>query len=160
MIDMIPNIIKELRRFYHDIDIKTENRMQSDDEIDRYHERLLDCDSIRTVFTPTGRLMGYVAYYRLDFDQLGRIICQIPFNALNENIDWGPICYLIDVTIDPEFRHTDVYKTLKLQFFQKNYNAQYFIGHAIYKKRSQPIRVFKRTEFMNKYIKEAVHGQG
>ena len=105
-----------------------------------------------------GRLLGYVAYYRINFEQLGRLVCQLPFNALEENITDGSILYLIDVTIDPEHRSTHVIKQLRDMLFSKNADCEFFIGHAIYKKRSQPIRVFKRTDIMKKYQKEPCHG--
>jgi hypothetical protein len=129
-----------------------------DASIDRYHEYMIGKDAISMVIE-NGRLLGYVAYYRINFEQLGRLVCQLPFNALEEDIVSGNILYLIDVTIDPEYRGTHVYKQLRDMLFSKNADCEFFIGHAIYKKRSQPIRVFKRTEIMKKYQKELVtHG--
>ena len=150
-------MLSELKRFYKTIDVQMEHPMD-DASIDAYHSYLIGKDAISMVIE-ADRLLGYVAYYRINFEQLGRLVCQLPFNAIEEDIVSGNICYLIDVTIDPEVRGKHVYKQLKEMFFSKNADCEYFIGHAIYKKRSQPIRVFKRTEIMNKYLKETMsHG--
>jgi len=149
-------MISELRRFYKTIDVQVEHPMD-DYAIDQYHSYMIGKDAISMVIE-NGRLLGYVAYYRINFEQLGRLVCQLPFNALAEDIVSGNILYLIDISIDPEYRGTHVIKELKQMFFSKNADCDFFIGHAIYKKRSQPIRVFKKTEIMNKYLKEAVHG--
>ncbi len=150
-------ILLELRRFYKDIDVQSLHPM-NDEQIDNYHRYILSQDAIRYVFEGE-RLLGYVAYYRINYEQLGRLVCQLPFNALSEDIVSGNILYLIDVTIDPEFRGKEVWKLLRDALFEKNADCEFFIGHAIYKKRSQPIRVFKQTEIMKKYQKELVtHG--
>ncbi len=144
-------LLNELTRFYYHIDVQVENPMSAD-QTRAYHAHLLDKDAIR--FAMAGdRLLAYVAYYRINHEQLGRLVCQEPFNAMTEDIQNGNICYLIDVTVDPDFRNGEVMKSLKKLYFAKNQDCDYFIGHAIYKKRSQPIRVFKRTEFMKRYLR-------
>lgn len=145
-------MLSELKRFYKTIDVQTDHPM-SDSEIDRYHAYLLSNNAISMVFEGE-RLLGYVSYYRINYEQLGRLVCQLPFNAIQEDIVSGNILYLIDITIDPEYRGTKVIKELKQMFFERNADCEFFIGHAIYKKRSQPIRVFKKTEIMQKYQKE------
>lgn len=145
-------LLFELLRFYKHIDVQTDNPMTNDAQIMNYHNHLIEQDAIRVIMNGD-RLLAYIAYYRINHEQLGRIICQEPFNACSEDIKSGNICYLIDVTIDPDYRLTEVGNMLKKLFFEKNQDCDYFIGHAIYKKRSQPIRVFKRTEFMKRYLR-------
>lgn len=150
-------ILKELTRFYKEVDIQVDNPMTSDSQIRNYHSWLLEKDLIRYVM-PECRLFAYISYYRLSFEQLGRIVAHEDIDVYNEDLEHGPICWVTDVTIDPEFRHTWVDGELKRLFFEKNHNAKYFIGHAIYKKRSQPIRVFKATDFLKRYCKGVYHG--
>jgi len=152
----MPDIFSELRRFYKDYD-KFKNDGQSDDELDRYHRRMLDCDAIRTVLDASGNLLGYVEYWRINFEQFGRLICKAGFNVHEEDIVSGPICYLSNTCIHPEHRRGPVYKTLRTMFFEKNFGAEYFVGEAL-RKKHQPVKVFKRTDFIKKYLKEVQHG--
>lgn len=148
------DIISELRRFYHNYDTFKNDGVLTDDEVDRYHKRLIDCDAIRTICDSSGNLLGYVEYWRVTFEQFGRLICQVPFNIHKEDIISGNICYLANTCIHPEHRRGLVYKQLKSMFFQKNFGAEYFVGEAM-RKKHQPVKVFKR----NAILKEGVnHG--
>ena len=145
-------VLDELTRFYKEVDIQVENPMTSVEAIQKYHSWLLEKDLIRFVM-PGCRLFAYISYYRLSFEQLGRMVCHEDLDVYNEDLEHGPICWVTDVTIDQTCKEPWVPMELKRQFFEKNHDATYFIGHAIYKKRSQPIRVFKATEFMKRYGK-------
>ena len=146
------DILSELKRFYKTIDIQSEHPM-SDEQIDIYHQYIIDKKAIRFIATEE-RLVAYVVFYKINYEQFGRLVCQLPFSALSEDIVSGNICYCMDVTIDPEFRNTEVMKLLKNLFFEAACGCEHFVGHAIYKKRSQPIRVFRGAEILKKYSKE------
>lgn len=143
-------LLDELTRFYHEIDVQVENPMTSTEQIQRYHSWLIEKDLIRYVM-PGCRLFAYISYYRLSFEQLGRMVAHEDIDCYNEDLEHGPICWVTDVTISEEGKLNGAAKELKRLFFEKNYDAKYFIGHAIYKKRSQPIRVFKATDFLKRY---------
>lgn len=147
-------VLDELTRFYKEVDIQVENPMSSVEAIQRYHSWLLEKDLIRVIM-PGCRLLAYISYYRLSFEQLGRMVAHENIDCYNEDLEHGPICWVTDVTIDQSCKEPWVPKELKRLFFEKNQDADFFIGHAIYKKRSQPIRVFKRTDFLKRYGKGA-----
>ncbi len=156
MVSLSVDVLSELKRFYKTIDIQPEHPM-TDEQIDNYHQYLINNNAIRFIFKDE-RLIAYVTFFKINYEQFGRLVCQIPFNATKEDIVSGNICYCMDVTIDPEFRNTEVMKHLKNLFFEGACGCEHFVGHAIYKKRSQPIRVFRGAEILKKYLKGANHG--
>jgi hypothetical protein len=120
------------------------------EEAEKYHKALLQKGRL-LYYTDTRGLAGYVESWRLTFDQLGRIICHEPFFPIQEDINTGDICYLANIWIRPD-RRNDIIKTLKLMFFRQNYICKYFIGHAL-RKKTQPIKVFTRKQFYDKYAR-------
>lgn len=98
-----------------------------------------------------GVILGYVETWRLSFEQFGRIICKAGFMLDREDITSGPICYLANTAIHPDYRSSFVVKYLKQQFFERNSDATFFVGEAL-RKRHQPVKVFK-----NRNLREVSH---
>ena len=96
-----------------------------------------------------GRVVGYVEFWRINFEQWGKIVCHEKIYIDIEDISNGNICYVTNVWINKEYRNTDVVKTLTLNFFKQNYRCDYFVGEAL-RKKTQPIKVFKRSELHSK----------
>jgi hypothetical protein len=111
-------------------------------------------------------LLGYGESWRINFEQFGRIVCGINlYDTLDsEDIEHGNIAYLANVTIHPEHRGTFVIRSLRNDFFLKNKDAEYFVGHAKRKRKTQPWKIFSKQEAYEKWainsnhLQEVLHG--
>lgn len=99
------------------------------------------------------RILGYCESWRINFEQLGRILCGAVFCADGENINDGNIAYVANAHILPEYQDGWVYKFLKDAFLKQNYACEYFVGEAR-RKKHQPFKCFKRRELIKNYLEE------
>lgn len=114
----------------------------------KYHDALISRGNIITV-SDGDVLCGYVEFWRLTYENFGRIICGEPFSALHENVVNGQIAYLANTFIKEEYRKSDVYKMLKKRFLEANALCTHFVGEAR-RKKCAPIKVFKRNQVMER----------
>lgn len=114
------------------------------EEADNYHATLLQQGNIITV-SENDLLCGYVEFWRLNFEQFGRIICGEPFSALHENVSNGQIAYVANTFIHKQYRHGEVYRMLRDRFFEANKLCTHFVGEAR-RKKTAPLKIFKRGE--------------
>lgn len=112
-----------------------------------YHDKLLSSGNIITV-SDGDNLCGYVEYWRLTYEQFGRIICGEPFSAMHEDVQTGQIAYVANTFIRKEFRRSSTWLLLKDRFIEINKECTHFCGHAR-RKKSEPVKVFKREEILN-----------
>lgn len=112
------------------------------EECDAYHSQLLDQGNIITV-RDGDILAGYVEFWRINYEQFGRIICGEGLSAIREDVVHGYIAYVANTFIRPEYRKGEVYKMLRDRFFEANKYCTYFVGNAR-RKKSEPVKVFKR----------------
>lgn len=110
----------------------------------KYHERLLNDGNIITI-SDGDMLCGYIEFWRISYEQFGRIICGEPFSAMHENVLNGQIAYVANTFIKENFRNGEVYKLLRNRFFEFNKDCTHFCGIAR-RKKSAPVKVFKRHE--------------
>ena len=89
------------------------------------------------------KLLGYVEFWHINFEQFGRLVAKAPFFTLEEDTEHGNLCFVANVWIKPDFRRGMVFKALELLFFKMNNRCEYYCGTAL-RKRTQPIKVFKR----------------
>lgn len=144
------DLIKQLNRVYYEEETWHKFKI-SEEEITKYHERLLSSGNIICEFNESD-LIGYVEFWRINYEQFGRIICQEPFSAYLENILDGNIAYVANAWIAKQYRSSSTYKKLKLLFLERNFMCDYFVGEAR-RKKSAPIKVFKRNQ-LSSIIKE------
>lgn len=142
MVDLQTNIIDKLNWIYFHVETWHKKKM-SEDEATKYHKKLLREGNI-LCYLDGENLIGYVEFWRINYEQFGRIICREHFSGYLENIKDGNIAYVANTWIDEQHRNTQVYKELKLKFFSVNYKCDYFVGEALTKK-AQPVKVFKRS---------------
>jgi hypothetical protein len=90
---------------------------------------LLDKDRLILAYRD-GQIVGYIESWRLSFEQLGRVILDIPFNIESEDIETGEVCFLSNITIHPDHRGGSVMRELRNEFILQNRDASYWIGHA------------------------------
>lgn len=110
----------------------------------KYHEVMLARGNIITI-SDGEKLCGYVEYWRLTYEQWGRIICGEVLSPLDIDLQTGYIAYVASTYILPEYRHTHVYLMLRDRFIEMNKDCAYFVGEAR-RKRSAPIKVFTRKD--------------
>lgn len=143
------NEVSELVRIY--LEEATHHKTKLKKEVaEEYYEKLLPrVDYVKS----DDRIIGFVESWRLSFSQWGRLVSYAPFDIFEENVEVGPVCYLADIWIKDSYRKSSVLTDLKHKFFTRNEDADYFVGEAL-RKKSQPIKVFKRQEAFKKWIKE------
>lgn len=149
-------IIEQLIEFYYDPKAEYWHKERLDRRASwMYHEKLLGQGNIITV-ADGDVLAGYCEFWRISFEQFGRIVCGEPFPAIHENVLNGQVAYVANTYIRPYYRNKDVYKMLRNRFFEFNQDCTHFCGHAR-RKSSEPLKVFKR-EHIKSLNKEMIHG--
>jgi hypothetical protein len=119
----------------------------------RTYEVALDKGNLILSLDSLGNLMGYCEYWKLNFEQLGRLLCKGGIDISLDDITNGNIAWVAGVFIKPEFRSSIVIDYLKTEFFKKTFRCEYFVGEAR-RKRHAPLKVFSRQEFYEKYAKK------
>lgn len=141
------DLTEQLTRIY--LDHENWHASKLDEENSRlYHRELLERGNIITMLDGD-LLVGYVEYWRLNYEQFGRIICREPFSAIQEDVQTGNIAYVANTFILPAYRKGQVYKRLRDRFFEVNKLCTHFVGEAR-RKSSAPVKVFKRGEVYGK----------
>lgn len=139
---MNEKIIEQLNDFYYEETWHKERLSRP--ALWDYHSKLISTGNIITV-SDSDILAGYVEYWRLSYEQFGRIICGEPFSAVHENVQNGQIAYVANTYIRPEYRNSNVTKQLRDRYFEINDQCTHFAGTAL-RKSSQPIKVFKKEK--------------
>lgn len=147
------NIIKQLTEVYLSPAEYWHTRKLSSDESDRYHQIMIERGNIIWSEDKEGFLLGYCEFFRINFEQLGRLICHAPFYNLDENTTDGNICLVHNGWIRPEYRFSFVIEDIKKEFFEKNKHCDYFVESAL-RKKTQPIKVFKKEDLHNRILKD------
>ena len=140
----IPN---ELNKIYFNHENWHSSKLSEQAAYD-YHRKLLEQGNILTV--SDGEVFcGYVEFWRITYLQFGLIICGEQFSALDQDVLHGNIAYVANTFIYPEYRKGTVYKMLRNKFFEVNKHCTHFVGEAR-RKKSAPIKVFKREEILER----------
>lgn len=94
-----------------------------------------------------GELIGYIEFWRMSYEEFGKYILseEITFDCLN-----GPVCYVANTCIKPEFRETDAFNFLAEQVFELNDDAECIVGRR-QGKYYKPLVVFK-------HLRKVQHG--
>jgi len=148
---VLMDIITQLVEIYFKEEPWHNRRMAFKDAVD-YHTRLLEQGNIN-VYSELGVVLGYMEVWHINFEQLGRIVCKENFSAYHENITDGNIAYLANIWVDKNFRRTSVFNVMKIMFFSRHCNCDYFVGESMTKK-SQLIKVFKREQLQSNLYKK------
>lgn len=147
------DLIDQLIKFYYEAEWWHETRL-SEPEIKEYYRVLIGKGRLVTVMDENN-LLGYCESWRINYDKFGKLLCHVPINIAEEDISTGNIAYVFSVYVDKPYRNTKVITSLKHRFFALNYDCDYFVGEAL-RKKHQPVKVFKRQDFYDRYIKESI----
>ena len=107
-----------------------------------YHDTLINSGNI-IVIRDGEKVIGYAEFWRLTFEQFGRVICGEPFSAMQEDVQTGQIAYLANVFVYTEYRKGKAIKMMRERFYDINRLCTHFCGEAR-RKKSAPVKVFKR----------------
>ena len=139
------SLAEQITRIY--LDEETWHKTKLDEaDANAYHKILLRRGNIITV-CDADKLLGYCEFWKLNYEQFGRIICGEPFSAIHEDVQTGFIAYVANTFILPEHRQGNVYKMLRDRFFESNEACSFFVGEAR-RKKSCPIKVFRKEDIM------------
>lgn len=141
------NIAQQLTEVYLTKEFWHKNKL-SQEEADKYHERLLMQGNIITHITD-GVLEGYLEFYRINYDQLGRIMCDIQLNH-TEDLLTGNIAFINRMWINPMLRNTEVFGLLGNIFLNRNKDAHIFATFQNHKKH-KPFQKYTREELIRFY---------
>lgn len=146
-------VVDELVRIYLNEENWHEKKL-SYLEAYRYHLHLLKTGNI-IYFEEMNEILGYCEFWKINFEQFGRLVCHAPFSAFLEDVQTGNICWVANVWIRKDVRRSDVFDFLKKQFYFLNRDCEYFGGHAL-RKKTQPIKVFKKQNLKSRLFTEGV----
>jgi hypothetical protein len=144
------NLIEQLTNLYYEEPFQETKLSQASAE--RYFAHMLSAGCLATS-ERGGRIVGYVEYWRISYELFGRILCYPTINVYAEDIQGGPVCYLSDCYIKPQYRRTSVVTELKYKFFSDNGACDYFVGEAKRKKVGM-VKTFSRQEAYKKWARK------
>lgn len=116
-----------------------------------YHERLLMQGNIIT-YVNDGILLGYIETWRINTEQLGRIIIGEPIATDTEDILTGPIAYINNMFILADHRNGKVFDLLASMFLAKNHDATHFVA-CRQGKHQTPVQVYSKSDLIKLYTK-------
>lgn len=134
------DLVNSLTRIYLNEENWHKTKLDEESSND-YHRELIRKGNILTV-VQGDKLLGYCEFWRINYEQFGRIICGERFSAMGEDVWTGNIAYVANTFIQPEARKKEVYKMLRDRFFEVNKDCAYFVGNAR-RKKSEPVKVFR-----------------
>lgn len=121
-------------------------------QAERYFAHMLSAGCVATS-SRDGQLVGYIEYWRISYDLFGRLLCNAPINIYEEDIVTGPVAYVADIYIKPQYRQTSVMSELKYKFFKDTINCDYFVGEAK-RKSVGMVKTFSRQEAYTKWARK------
>lgn len=92
-----------------------------------YHERLIMQGNIITVIE-NNALIGYVEVWKIDYEQLGRLFCELPFDPSDENINDGTVAYIANLWCDPAKRSNQINSRLFQEFIARFKDCDFVAG--------------------------------
>ena len=142
--DELNNVVIQLVDIYINDEYWHRNKL-SVKESTKYFKKLV-LDGNIFFYQEKKRVLGYCEFWRLDFEQWGRYVCGQTISPFDEDITLGNVCVVHNVWINKEYRRSYVTKWMIKMFYKLNSICDYYVGHALRKSSSQPIKVFKRSD--------------
>lgn len=144
----IENIISQLCEIYLNHERWHDNKLSYTESL-KYFKEMISRGNVIWNEDKHGNILGYCEFFRINFEQWGRMVCHAPFYTFDENTTDGNIAYVANVWIHPYYRRSFVYKDLKERFYKLNNHCDYYVGSAL-RKKTQPIKVFKKSDLHSK----------
>ena len=135
-------IVEQLVHIY-----KTEDYYQrgnlTDLEIRRYYSKMIAHGRIQ-LYMETCNVVGFIESWRLNYEQLGRVVCWHDFSALEEDVNNGDILYISDIYVAPHKRGNGIVKILMEMLENSNRDALYGVSKRVKSKKVQYYRVYDK----------------
>jgi hypothetical protein len=104
-------------------------------------------------------IIGFIELWRINYEQLGRIMVHGLIDAREENTTDGELCFLANLAIHPSHYRGPVADLLRRRFFKENYTCSFFCGDSRRRAHHHTFNIYPRTEIMSKYLTlEVAHG--
>ena len=137
-------IIEQLTKIYHEKEFWHKKKLPVE-EINNYHEKMMNMRQILT-YIVDGELIGYLEFYRITFEQFGRICCNEQLSD-TEDLSSGPVAFINRMYIKEEHRRSDLFMELVNQFIERNINAEHYATLQHHKKHKS-LQVFYRKDWV------------
>lgn len=108
--------------------------------VQQYFDYMLKLGLIIT-YEEEGKVLGYLEYWRINYETLGKIVADVPYDPFELDLKEGPVAYVANTCVLPGDRKTEVFANLAKEFFKLNKDAESIIGRR--QKRRYPITVYK-----------------
>lgn len=138
-------LAEQLSHVYLEKETWHRSKLSWEDAVE-YHQRLLDRGNIITV-QDNERLVGYAEIWRLNDEQLERVLGGGTLAADAEDVQTGCHAYVANIYIEPEYRHGEVFKLLKRRFFELCGDCVDYSGEARTKE-GAPLIKFRNREMV------------
>ena len=143
-------LIDQLTKIYLKKETWHKNKL-TEEQSNEYHEKLMINGNILT-YIKSGELIGYLEFWRINYEQLGRLICGQPILTDVEDLLSGNIAYINNMFIDSNHRNGDAFEFLASMFLSRNKDAELFVTFRPLK-HNKPIQVYRREELIKLYTK-------
>jgi hypothetical protein len=75
-----------------------------------------------------GQVVGYMELLKINFEQLGRLVCDEPFYVDLEDTTSGNIAWVQSFWIDARFRNGEVIRKMKEPYYERISTCDYITG--------------------------------
>lgn len=147
---MSTSVVEQLTYVYTNLEFWHTHKL-SEEAANEYHKRLLMQGNIITVVDDKD-LLGYIEVWKINYEQLGRLLCGVKFYVYDEDIGSGNIAYISNMYIVENLRHSDVYKRLYTRFLERYGDCSYIASKRT--KHSDKFTVYPMSK-----IRGELHGE-
>jgi len=132
-------MIKQLLKIYYEEEKRFKTKM-SYSEAEYYHRHLLTNKNILCVVTK-GKIIAYVEYYKVNYEQLNKLLWNEPFSVVKEDLTGGQHCYVANIWVSKDSRFSAL-KELKYKWDKEINKCLTISGHRY--KYNGKTRFYKR----------------
>jgi hypothetical protein len=140
-------ITKRLVEIYNEITLPSQYKLEGQEALD-YFERLLMNGNIIT-YIVDGELQGFLEFWRLSYDQWGRICSNLTLTHEEDLLD-GPVCLISRMWIKPDLRNGETFLYLGRTFLERNKDTVHFAAMQEHKKH-KPLQIYTREQVLKHY---------
>ena len=132
---------------------------KSDEELWAYFARMDYRKNLIMEYDTEFNIIGYCEFWRINCEQLGKIMVYGASNINEEETTSGEIAFVANVAVHPEHKRY-VFKSMKAKFFLMNYNCKFFCGDSRRRVHHHTFNIYPRTEMISKYLTTEVINHG
>lgn len=140
-------IVERLVEIYNEITVESPFKLKGQEALD-YFERLLMNGNVIT-YIQDGELLGFIEFWRLSYDQWGRICSNLTLTH-DEDLIEGPVCLITRMWIKQDLRNGEAFLYLGRIFLDKNKDTTHFAAQQPLK-RHKPLQIYSRDEVLRHY---------